>query len=163
MANHSFSTPAPKPGEPPLKEKIVHFIVDDQGDGRPAKLTQVDTSNLPHFTYTDRPGTLAPPDRNVVAPEGFGPFGGQTFVVDVGTVNLMQTSTMPDGALPYDAAIYRIDKSGTRHLFARNLQGGFPQIKFQGKRLLLGRIGKSYSTGDFHYPDGSLHAIEFTG
>ncbi|MBV9526748.1 hypothetical protein, partial [Sphingomonas sp.] len=65
--------------------------------------------------------------------------------------------------LPYDAAIYRTDEKGERHLFARYLQGGHPQVKFQGNRLLIGTIGKSYSTGDFHYPDGSLLEIAYKG
>ncbi len=81
----------------------------------------------------------------------------------MGTVNLMQTTMMPDGALPYDASVYRIDKDGKRHTFIRNLQGGHPQVKFQGDRMLIGAIGKSYSTGDFHYPDGYLLEVVYTG
>ena len=29
--------------------------------------------------------------------------------------------------------------------------------------MLIGTIGKSYSTGDFHYPDASLLEIVHTG
>jgi hypothetical protein len=163
VANHSFSSPAPKPGEPPLVEKIVHFVVDDQGEGQKAKLTQIDASGLPPYEFPDWPSTMANRYRGAVAPKGFGAFGGQQFVVDMGSVNLMQTSTMPDEALPYDAAIYRIDEKGERHLFVKNLQAGHPQVKFHAGRLLIGAIGKSYSTGDFHYPDGSLMEIVYTG
>jgi hypothetical protein len=38
----------------------------------------------------------------------------------------------------------------------KNFQGGFPHVKFQGGRLLLAGVGQSYSTGDFHCPDGYL-------
>jgi hypothetical protein len=154
VQNHSFTRPAPMPGEPLLEEKIVYFVVEDQGEGRLAKITQIDTSSYPRVLICD---------PEVIAPEGFGNFGGQIFQTDMGSVNLMQTTMMPDGALPYDASIYRIDANGNKHLFAKNLQGGFPVAKFQGNRLILGTIGKSYSTGDFHYPDGSLIEIFYTG
>jgi hypothetical protein len=75
----------------------------------------------------------------------------------------MQTTTMPDGALPYDAEIIRIDETGKQHVFARKLQAGYPGLLFQGNRMLVSRIGKSYSTGDFHYPDGSIYEIVYTG
>ena len=163
VANHSFSTPAPKPGEPKLEETTVWFLIEDQGDGVKAKLTQIDASGLPLYEFPDRAGTLAARNRGAKAPEGFGPFGGQHFQADMGTVNLMQTSTMPDEALPYDASVYRIDEKGERHTFIKNLQGGHPQVKFHGNRMLLGSIGKSYSTGDFHYPDGSLYEIVYVG
>jgi len=157
VANHSFSTPAPNPGEPLLAEKIVHFVVDDQGEGQKAKLAQIDASGLPEVDFSGHRY------RGAIAPQGFGAFGGQRFVADMGTVNLMQTTTMPDAALPYDAEIYRIDEKGERRPFARNLQGGHPQVKFHAGRMLIGTIGKSYSTGDFHYPDGSLIEVVYTG
>jgi len=70
---------------------------------------------------------------------------------------------MPDGPLPYDSEIIRIDEKGERHVFARNLQAGYPGLLFQGDRLLVCRIGKSYSAGDYHYPDGSIYEIVYTG
>jgi hypothetical protein len=155
VANHSFSTPAPQPGEPPLEEAIVHFRVHETSERGLPELTRVEA---PPSENSQDPFPLAR-----VAPEGFGPYGGHTFVVDQGTVNLMQTTMMPDGALPYDAAIHRIAPDGTTHPFATNLQGGFPLIMFQGDRMLVSRIGKSYSTGDFHYPDGALYEIVYTG
>jgi len=151
VANHSFSRAAPKPGEPALKEEAVFFVLEDQGDGKLAKITQIDTTGLPPVEIRE---------WGSIAPASWGPFAGQRFHIDIGSVNLMQTTMMPDEALPYDAVIYRTDEKGQQHVFARNIQGGHPTIKFQGDRLLVGAIGKSYSTGDFHYPDGSLIAIE---
>jgi hypothetical protein len=155
VLGHHFGRPAPLPGEPPRVERLVRFIVTDNGDGRLADLELVD-EDLP-----------IPPNRrwtmHRTAPDSFGPFGGETFMATRGTVNLMQTTMMPEGPLPYDCQILRVDKDGNEHVFADNLQGGHPSVLFQGDRMLLGGIGKSYSTGDFHYPDGYLYAIEYVG
>jgi len=163
VANHTFRTPAPMPGEERLVERPIFFRVQDNGEGREATLSEIDATGLQPVREEEGPGLVETYDRPMLAPEGFGPFGGQRFFVDLGSVNLMQTTMMPDGALPYDSVLYRIDKDGQRHVFARNLQGGHPMIMFQGKRLIISWIGKSYSTGDFHYPDGSLHEIVYTG
>jgi hypothetical protein len=155
VANHHFASQAPLPGEKPLVERTIRFrVTGGTGDGELARLVEVD-EDLP-----------IPPDvraRGVQAGPGFGKFGGQTFRATLGTVNLMQTTMMPEGPLPYDAEIIRVDEDGKEHVFARNLQSGFPALLAQGDRLLLFRIGKSYSTGDYHYPDGSLHEIVYTG
>jgi len=154
VANHSFSTPAPQPGEPHLKEEPAWFVVEDQGEGQHAKLTQIDASALPPVTILH---------HGHIAPASWGAFAGQRFYTDMGSANLMQTTMMPDGPLPYDAAIYRVDERGEHHLFARNLQSGYPHLLFQGDRLLVAANGKSYSTGDFHYPDGLLLEIALDG
>ncbi|MET0733853.1 MAG: hypothetical protein ABW054_12395 [Casimicrobiaceae bacterium] len=150
VANHNFATEAPQPGEELLKETAVYFTVEDQGVGQLAKINQIDGEKYPQVEIREWADT---------APASWGPLAGSRFYTDIGTVNLMQTTMMPDGPLPYDAAIYRIDPQGKKHLFARNLQGGYPQVKFQGDRLVVASIGKSYSTGDFHYPDGYLLEI----
>jgi hypothetical protein len=155
VANHHFGSPAPLPGEPPKKEEIVRYLVHETGTYEPPKLTAID-GEYPIGSITRYGGVH-------VAPEGFGPFGGQEFKVTLGSVNLMQTTMMPDGALPYDAQIIRIDDDGAEHVFVDKVQAGYPGLLFQGDRLLLSRVGKSYSTGNFHYPDGSLCEIVYTG
>jgi hypothetical protein len=155
VGDHHFAKPAPLPGEPALEERIVRFVAQDRGHGLPADLTPVEGDYpIPH---NQRYG------QGRVAPDTFGPFGGETFRTTLGSVNLMQTTMMPDGALPYDAQILRIDKDGNEHVFADKLQAGYAGLIFQGDRMILSRIGKSYSTGDFHYPDGSLYEIKYVG
>lgn len=155
VANHHFGSAAPMPGEPPRKEEIVRYRVAENGAYERPDLHPID-GDYPIPVSTRYGGVQ-------VAPEGFGPFGGQGFRVTLGSVNLMQTTMMPEGALPYDAQILRIDLDGNEHVFVDKVQAGYPGILFQGSRLLLSRIGKSYSTGDFHYPDGSLYEISYTG
>jgi hypothetical protein len=155
VANHHFASPAPMPGEPPLSERIVRWQVTERGHGLPAELTLID-HDFP-IPMTSRY------DKGRPAPAAFGPFGGQEFRATLGSVNLMQTTQMPDGALPYDAEILRVDQDGNEHVFAEKLQAGYAGLIFQGDRMLVSRIGKSYSTGDFHYPDGSLYEIKYVG
>jgi hypothetical protein len=155
IADHHFLKPAPQPGERPLEERIVRFRIDDPTEQGLARLEMIDE---------DLPLPPNPRYRGAhVAPEGFGPFGGHAFTVAPGSVNLMQTTVMLEGALPYDAAIIRTDPQGGEHTFASNVQGGYPHIIFQGERMLLAHVGKSYSTGDFHYPDGALFEIKYVG
>jgi hypothetical protein len=155
VLDHHFGKPAPQPGEPPLVERYVRFRVIDNGDGQLADLELIEEElEVPSIP---REGNQR------VAPEGFGPFGGQTFVATRGSVNLMQTTMMPDGPLPYDAQIIRIDQDGNQHVFADKVQAGHPSVIFQGNRMILAAVGKSYSTGDFHYPDGYLCEITYVG
>lgn len=44
----------------------------------------------------------------------------------------------------------------------RVVEPGFTAC-FAGARLLVARIGKSHSTGDFHETDGAIYAITYTG
>ncbi|MET0886080.1 MAG: hypothetical protein ABWX92_06480 [Mycetocola sp.] len=155
VADHHFAKPAPLPGDPPLEEQPVRFLVKDQGHGIPAELTLIDKDLAIPVNLRYGQGR--------VAPEGFGPYGGDTFRTTLGSVNLMQTTMMPDGALPYDAQILRTDKDGNEHVFAEKLQAGYAGLIFQRDRMLVSRIGKSYSTGDFHYPDGSIYEIKYVG
>jgi hypothetical protein len=155
VCDHHFAKPAGLPGQPSLDERIIRFRVEERGDGLPAQLSLVD-KDLP-IPVNSRYGL------GRAAPDGFGPFAGHTFRTTLGSVNLMQTTMMPDGPLPYDAQILRTDPDGHEHVFAESLQAGYASLIFQGDRMVLGRVGKSYSTGDFHYPDGSLYGIEYVG
>jgi len=163
VANHSFASAAPMPGGKLIEEQIVHFVVRDQGEGRLADVTQIDAAGLPPVQDVHHPGWIAGIYKGGRAPEGFGRFGGQMFSTDIGTVNLKQTTQMPDGALPYDASVYRIDERGERRPFVVGVQGGYPHLQFQDDRMLIASMGKSYSTGDFHYPDGYLAEVVYVG
>jgi hypothetical protein len=98
-----------------------------------------------------------------VAPEGFGPLAGRHFLCTPGSANLAHATKMGEGPLPYDAEILSITEDGRRVPFASQVQSGHPHIMFQGDRLILAIVRKSYSTGEYHEPDGSLYEITYTG
>lgn len=98
-----------------------------------------------------------------IAPQGFGNFGGDLFWADEGTTNLMHETRAVDDALPYDAKIMHTDLEGTTAPFAEGLQGGSTSFIFDGNRMLVGSIRKSYATGEYHEPDGSIYEVVYTG
>lgn len=106
---------------------------------------------------TWRPGPIAPPE--------FGPLAGHMFSVDEGTTNLLHTTgnQLNTKPLPYDARIMRIAPDGSEHVFADSLQGGSTGIAFSRRRLLISCARKSYSTGEYHEPDGSVYEIKYIG
>ena len=110
---------------------------------------------LPHITW--RPG--------VIAPEGFGPYAGHMFTVDEGSTNLLHSSInkLNDKPLPYDARIIRIAPDGSEHVFCDRLQGGSTTLLFTDDRLLIASTRKSYSTGEYHEPDGSIYEVVVHG
>ncbi|MGE0386578.1 MAG: hypothetical protein AB7Q97_17760 [Gammaproteobacteria bacterium] len=123
------------------------------------------------FWHVDRDGRLDPdPIPNppsplwstAQAPAQFGPYGGQVFYVDEGGIDLLHV-TMVDEPLPYRGRLMRIDADGRHHLFADGFQGSCTSLVFDGPRLIMGLLGKSYSTGDYHHPDGSICEIRWTG
>ena len=110
-----------------------------------------------------------------VAPPEFGPFGGQTFYVEFGSFNQIYddeggehvTFVDNDGhltewgrnPLPYDERIMRIDRDGAHHIFADHLQAGWNEIRFSQDRMIITSLRKSYSSGQYHEPDGSIDEI----
>jgi len=95
------------------------------------------------------------------APAEFGRFGGDIFFVDEGEHDLMHRNYRPESSvLPYDAKLMRIDKNGNAHVFADNFFGGFTDLRFQKNRLIMGLLGKGYSTGDYHHPDAAIYEIK---
>ena len=46
---------------------------------------------------------------------------------------------------------------------ADNLQGGWVELRFSGDRMYVSTLRRSYSTGEYHEPDGSLYEIRYTG
>jgi hypothetical protein len=95
-----------------------------------------------------------------IAPADFGPYGGQMFTIDEGTTNLLHSDGNELATVPYDGRILRVEPDGTAHVFATGLQGGQTTLVFSGGRLLVGCGRKSYSTGEFHEPDGSIYEIK---
>jgi len=118
---------------------------------------RVEPAMLPDKVWGLTPGVVP------VAPSGFGPFGGDAFVSDEGSTNQMHVTIMPEGPLPYDAKIVRVDQDGRPHDFAVGFQGGAGSIVFAGDRLIYGQMRRSYSTGDYHEPDSSIYEIVYVG
>jgi len=110
---------------------------------------------IPGITW--RPGPIAPAE--------FGPMAGSMFTVDEGSTNLLHTTAneVNSKPLPYDARIIRIAPDGSEHVFAEGLQGSSTTVAFDRNRLLISSIRKSYSTGDYHEPDGSIYEITYGG
>ena len=102
------------------------------------------------------------PIEAVRAPAEFGSFGGDLFWVDEGGVDLNHVTRF-DQPLPYSAKLMRTDSDGQHHVFADNFQGSSTLLVFDKSRLLMSFVGKSYSTGEYHHPDGSIHEIRYTG
>lgn len=101
--------------------------------------------------------------NTAIAPPEFGPFGGDLFWADEGTTNLMHETRAVDAALPYDARIMRTDLAGNTSVFAENLQGGSTSFVFDGPRMVIASLRKSYATGEYHEPDGSIYEVRYTG
>jgi hypothetical protein len=87
------------------------------------------------------------------------------FTVDEGTTNLLHTTGNLFNAkpLPYDGRIMRIAPDGSEHVFAEGIQGGSTALAFSGERMLISLVRKSYSTGEYHEPDGSIYEIRWAG
>ena len=98
----------------------------------------------------------------VRAPEGFGPFGGDLFWVDEGGVDLNHVTTWDD-PVPHAGKVLRTDKQGKVHVFADQLQGSSTMLAFRDNALVMSVLGKSYSTWEYHHPDGSIYEIAWTG
>jgi hypothetical protein len=99
------------------------------------------------------------------APATFGPFAGHLFWADDGPVQLGTVAGCDRYAdsLPYAGRILRMSPDGQVHVFAADFYGSYTSIEFDGARLIIELCGRSYSTGEFHEPDGSLYEIRFTG
>jgi hypothetical protein len=129
------------------KPKWLHYHCDRNG--------KVDPTPIP----LDKVPALIDAVR---APESFGRFAGDLFWVDEGGVDLNHVTTW-DEPVPYRGKVMRTDKQGNKHVFADNLQGSSTMLAFRGNELLMSIMGKSYSTGEYHYPDGSIYSIAYTG
>jgi len=127
--------------------------------------------SIRHFRVT-ADGALHPLDKlpaplhAVRAPPEFGPFAGQLFFTDEGEINLATEEgcdEYPGEYLPYNGRILRQDADGQVHVFADDYWGSYTTLVFDGPRLMVGLCGKSYSTGEYHVPDGAIYEIAFKG
>jgi hypothetical protein len=106
------------------------------------------------------------PMYGVMAPAEFGPYGGHVFYVDEGPIDLgieEGCDEFPGLSLPYKARLMRQAPDGGVHVFADEFWGSYTTPVFDGPRLVLGLVGKSYSTGEFHEPDAAIYEITYTG
>ena len=124
--------------------QFLHYHVDRQG------------------RFDPKPIDLFAPIESQPAPSEFGPFQGDLFYVDEGAVDLFHTSKH-DHKLPYTAKVMRVDQKGEHHVFADTFQGASTVIIFDQHRMFLSIFGKSYSTGDYHEPDGTIYEIRYEG
>ena len=98
------------------------------------------------------------------APETFGPCAGEMFRIDnAGFMSSVHWAKGDRKELPYTDKILRRDANGDEHVFATGVQAGQNLLGFAGGRLIITNIRHSYSSGDFHEPDGSIYAIEYKG
>jgi hypothetical protein len=150
LPNGSFENP------PELKSTDpAYFHVQDGKDGPVARRVEAPEGydGMVHY--------------GAVAPESFAPYGGHRFVMRMAEVardnpdeDPLTERWAPSGPAPYNCTLVRIDDDGKEHPFVESLQAG--SVSFQGDRLLILNVRKSYSTGEYHYPDGSIYAIERT-
>jgi hypothetical protein len=91
-----------------------------------------------------------------IAPDGFGAYGGQIFVADVGDIQAPVPQTQ---ALKRDGKIYRVTKDGELKLVA----AGFVNpagVRFIGNHLWVTDINGDFVAGMRELPDGFLVQIE---
>jgi hypothetical protein len=92
----------------------------------------------------------------------FGPLSGKLVYSDHGSVNQSQ-SIYDNPPLPYDGRLLYRNDNGDFLDLVTGLRGGRNDIIFTGDRLVISHWGKSYSTGEFHYPDGAIWELRWEG
>ncbi|WP_419709614.1 hypothetical protein [Pseudomonas sp. NFX224] len=139
------------------------FIIGDNNVGR--KIGQecafhvVENGKLSDEPIAVGNRMLAFPAR---ATDTFGPLSRKLLFTDHGSIN--QSQSMYDHtALPHDGAILYEDTDGTLKPLVTQLRSGRNDVLFQGDRLIITHWGKSYSTGEFHLPDGAIWELKYTG
>jgi hypothetical protein len=98
---------------------------------------------------------LTRPMGLALAPQGFGPYAGQVFVADVGSIQVPVPMTQ---ALQPDGKVYRVTPEGQLHLVA---SGFFNPVGvgFLGKRLWVSDINGDFIAGKRELPDGFIAEI----
>jgi len=92
----------------------------------------------------------------------FGPLSGLRLFTNHGSINHSQ-SMYDHQALPHDAEILYEDQHGKVCPLITGLRSGRNDFIFDGSRLVITHWGKSYSTGEFHHPDGAIWEITYEG
>jgi hypothetical protein len=91
-----------------------------------------------------------------VAPDGFGTYGGEIFVSDLGDI---EVPVPPTQALKRDGKLYRVTKEGELRLVA----SGFVNpagVRFIGRHLWVTDINGDFIAGGRELPDGFLVQID---
>ncbi len=90
-----------------------------------------------------------------IAPQGFGDYAGQLFVVDVGSFEI----PVPLGqALRADGKVYRVDHEGKFHVVVDGLINPWG-LRFVGNRLWVSDINGDFIYGKRELPDGFIVEI----
>ena len=87
-----------------------------------------------------------------IAPIGFGAYGGQLFVVDVGSFEIPVPQSQ---ALRADGKVYRFTATGDRELVVSGLINPWG-LRFVGNRLLISDINGDFIYGKRELPDGFI-------
>lgn len=102
---------------------------------------------------------LAMPAR---APTGWGSLAAALLYSDHGSINQSQ-SIYDNPPLPHDGQLIYRDAHGELRPLVTGLRGGRNDLLFAGDRLIISHWGKSYSTGEFHHPDGAIWELTWDG
>lgn len=92
----------------------------------------------------------------------FGPLSGKLVYTDHGSINQSQ-SIYDHPPLPHDGRLQYKGDDGELHDLVTGLRSGRNDILFAGDRLIISHWGKSYSTGEFHHPDGAIWELSWEG
>ena len=84
----------------------------------------------------------------------------QMIDTDHGTINQSQ-SIFDFDALPHDGRLLYLGDDGEIHELVTGLRAGRNDILFAEDRLVISHWGKSYSTGEFHHPDGAIWELRW--
>ena len=87
-----------------------------------------------------------------IAPAGFGSYGGQLFVVDVGSFEIPVPQSQ---ALRADGKVYRFTPEGRMELVVSALINPWG-LRFIGNRLLISDINGDFIYGKRELPDGFI-------
>ena len=90
-----------------------------------------------------------------VAPEGFGAYGGQLFVTELGTFQLPVPMTQP---LVADGKVHRVTPEGKLELVASGFVNPLG-LRFVGKKLWVTDINGDFIGGRRELPDGFIVEI----
>lgn len=141
----------------------ANFIIGDDNKGRfigqESAFFLVENGEVAPDAFAFDNRMLAFPQR---CGTNFGPLSGSLVYTDHGTINQSQ-SIYDHDPLPHDGRIQYRGTDGSLKDLVTGLRAGRNDILFAGGRLLISHWGKSYSTGEFHHPDGAIWELRWDG
>jgi hypothetical protein len=139
------------------------FDIGDSNEGRfigqESAFYVVENGKLADKPFATGNRMLAMPQRMGA---NFGPLSRRLVYSDHGSINQSQ-SIYDNPPLPHDGRLLWRDDSGELRELVTGLRGGRNELLFAGDRLIISHWGKSYSTGEFHHPDGAIWELRWTG